>query len=102
MPQIEHIWQQAFDLAQEKLKEKKLPLLEPSDPTFKSAADITSTVGDLQRTIGQRGNGPGVGRWRKILKTIDSYARIVDTAIQHNPAITSLVWAGVRAILQVY
>ena len=98
---IERIWQRSIDLAQEKLKEKKLPLLELSDPTCKSVADISSTVGELKRTIDQGGNGPGVGCLRKILKTIASYGRIVDTAIQHNPAITALVWAGIRAILQV-
>jgi len=98
---IERIWQRSIDLAQEKLKEKELPLLEPGDPTCKSVANISSTVGELKKTIDQGGNGPGVGRLRKILKIVDSYGRIVDTAIQHHPAITALVWAGVRAILQV-
>ena len=94
---LERIWKRSIDLAQEKLKEKQLPLL---DPRFESGADISSTVEDLEKTIGQS-KGPGVGRLRKILKTIYNYAGIVDTAIQHNPAITALVWAGVKAILQV-
>ena len=99
---IEHIWQRAIDLAQVKLKEKGLPLLEHSDPMRKPVADVSGTIGDIKNPIEQRGKGPGEGRWRKILKTIDSYSTIVDTAIQHNPAITALVWASVRAILQVY
>lgn len=37
----------------------------------------------------------------KILKSAQEYAKIVDVAIQHNPAITALVWAGVRFILMV-
>ena len=54
---------------------------------------------DLKKAIDQGGKGTGVGRWRKMLKTIDSYS---NTAIQSNPVITTLVWAGVRAILQVF
>jgi len=98
---IERIWQRSIDLAQERLKEKKLPLLELSSPTFKSVIGVSSPVEDLKRTINQSGKGPAADRWRKILKTIDSYAKLVDTAIQHSPAITALVWAGVRTILQV-
>jgi len=98
---IERIWQRSIDLTQERLKEKKLPPLEPSSPTFKSVASVTSPVEDLKRSIDQGGKGPGADQWRKILKTIDSYAKLVDTAIQHSPAITALVWAGVRTILQV-
>ena len=40
--------------------------------------------------------GPTVGRLKKILKAVNSYVRM---AIQYNPAITALVWAGVRTIL---
>ena len=40
-------------------------------------------------------------RLGNILKSVDKYAKIVDTAIQHHPEITSLVWAGARTILQV-
>ena len=98
---IERIWQQSIDLAQERLNEKKLPPLEPSSPTFKSVAGTSSPVEDLKRIIDQSGQGPGANRWRKILKTIDSYAKLVDMAIQHSPAITALVWPGVRTILQV-
>jgi len=85
----------------EKLREKKLPLLDLNNPTLTSVADISSTVGDLKKTSERGGNGPAVRRLRKVLKTVGSYARIVDRSIQHNPAITALVWAGVRAILQV-
>ena len=29
------------------------------------------------------------------------YAKIIDVAIQHQPCITALVWAGVRTVIQV-
>ncbi|KAF8472040.1 hypothetical protein BDZ91DRAFT_780824 [Kalaharituber pfeilii] len=41
-----------------------------------------------------------VERIGPILKCIESYSNIVDVAIQHNPKITALVWASVRAILR--
>jgi len=37
----------------------------------------------------------------QFLKSAEKYTRIVNTAIQHHPDITSLVWAGASAILQV-
>lgn len=40
-------------------------------------------------------------RWGRILKSMEKYAKVVDTAIQHQPEITALVWAGVRTLLQV-
>ncbi|KAI5789984.1 hypothetical protein FPQ18DRAFT_306690 [Pyronema domesticum] len=39
-------------------------------------------------------------RFHKIVKGLDTCARIVDVAIQHNPDITALVWAGARFLLQ--
>jgi len=56
---IEHIWQRSIDLAQERLKEKKLPLLEPSSLTFKSVTGVSSLVEDLKRSIDQGGKGLG-------------------------------------------
>jgi len=40
-------------------------------------------------------------RMRRILKSVESCAKIVDVAIQHHPEISSLVWAGARFILMV-
>ena len=40
-------------------------------------------------------------RMRRILKSVEDCAKIVDVAIQHHPEISSLVWAGARFILMV-
>ena len=40
-------------------------------------------------------------RMRRILKSVEACAQIVDVAIQHHPDITALVWAGARFILMV-
>ena len=42
-----------------------------------------------------------VMRLGKILKIVDNYSKVVDTAVQSNPQVSALVWAGVRAIIQV-
>jgi len=40
-------------------------------------------------------------RMRRILRSVEDCAKIVDIAIQHHPEISSLVWAGARFILMV-
>ena len=37
----------------------------------------------------------------KILKRVEKYSKVVDTAVQSNPQVSALVWAGIRAIMQV-
>jgi len=37
----------------------------------------------------------------KILKSMEKYSKVVDVAIQGSPQVSSLVWAGIRAIMQV-
>ena len=83
---------------QERLRDKGLPYLEVGDRTTKSVAEISSTVGDFKQTIIKSPKG---GRYRKLLKIVDSYVKIVDTTIQHHPAIKPLAWVGFKTILQV-
>jgi len=40
-------------------------------------------------------------RMRRILRSVEGCARVVDVAIQHHPEISALVWAGARFILMV-
>ena len=42
-----------------------------------------------------------VERFGKILKCVANYTKVVDTAIQSNPQVSALVWACIRAIMQV-
>ena len=97
------VWKRSIQIAQEKLSEKNLPPLSLDDQTSQTTNDVIKlTIGDLQRSIkwnSQR--GARVERLGKILRTVEKYAKIVDTAIQHNPQFSSLVWAGIRAIVQV-
>ena len=42
-----------------------------------------------------------VKRLGKILKNVEKYTKVVDIAIQSNPQVSALVWAGIWAILRV-
>jgi len=109
-----HLWQKALEIAQESLTRYKLPSLELGNLQSQSAAEnIQSLVAELEtahrknkdrqwRYKDRQGNEVAwVERLGNILKSVDKYAKIVDTAIQHHPDITSLVWAGARTMLQV-
>lgn len=97
------VWQQSIQIAQKRLSEENLPPLSLDDQTSQAANDaIKLTIGDLQSIIKRNAEKDAwVGRLQKILKTMEKYAKIVDTAIQYNPQFPSLVWAGIRAILEV-
>jgi len=109
-----HLWQKALEIAQESLIKYKLPLLELGSLQSQSAVEnIQSLVAELETA--HQGNKDRQWRYKdrdgnevvlverlgKILKSVNKYATIVDTAIQHHPDITSLVWAGARTILLV-
>jgi len=108
------IWQKALEIAQESLAKYQLPSLELGRLQSQSGAEnIQALVAELEtahqenkdkqwRYKDRQGNEVfWVERLGNILKSVDKYAKIVDTAIQHHPDITSLVWAGARTILQV-
>lgn len=104
------IRQKSLDIAQKKLSEKKLPPLEhPNQCSHLSNAPVIPigkvvcfTIEELEATIQTDYGGEGTrGRIKDFLKVFKNYAIIVDTAVQHSPKITALVWAGVRATLQV-
>jgi len=109
-----HVWQKTLEIAQKSLAKYKLPSLELGNLQSQSAAEnIQALVAELEiahreskdrqwRYKDRQGNEVAwVERLGNILKSVDKYTKIVDTAIQHHPNITSLVWAGARAILQV-
>jgi len=109
-----HLWQKTLKKAQEGLAKYKLPSLELGSLQSQSAAEnIQSLIVELEtahrenkgrqwRYKDRQGNEiVWVERLGKILKSVDKYAKIVDTAIQHHPDITSLVWAGAKTMLQV-
>jgi len=88
------VWQRSIQIAQEKLSEKNLPPLSLDDQKSQTANNVINpTIGDLQNTTKTDSErGAGVERLGKILRIVEKYAKIVGTAIQHNPQFSSLVW----------
>ena len=110
---ITSVWAKTVVITNKKLLEHSLPTLAPHNLASNSAAEnIQSILKDLntaqvdnqKRRWRYVWNGTDVivvERWRKVLKSIEKYATVVDTAIQHHPEVTALVWACARTILQV-
>ncbi|KAF8432863.1 hypothetical protein BGX38DRAFT_1146287 [Terfezia claveryi] len=106
--------QRTLEVVQESLTKYELPSLELESLQSQSAAqNVQTLIAELETAHREnkdrkwqykdrQGNEVvGVKHLGPILKGMDKYAKIVDTAIQHHPDITSFVWAGARAILQV-
>ena len=73
------------------------------DDQIKLICEARDNLTDKQMTI-QRSDGRVIivrEKINSILKVMDKYMAIGNIAIQHSPAITALVWAGVRLGLQV-
>ena len=89
------------------------PVSPPPEPNKDILDGIHVTIEEIksaQKVLEQKkwyytdrhGKKVNVGeRMRRILKSVEDCAKIVDIAIQHNPDISSLVWAGARFILMV-
>ena len=107
------VWTKALKIAKRNLSEKNLPPPDLTNLTLQSAGENIEAVfkalnniqeDDKKKRWSYTWHGKKVvvvEHLRKILKTVEKYSKIVDTAVQHHPEVTALVWAGVRAILQV-
>ena len=58
-----------------------------------------AVVEEVQKSL--EGKPEHTGKMYKTLQYINQYSKIIDVAIQHQPCITALVWAGVRTVIQV-
>jgi len=89
------------------------PISPPPEPNTEILASIHVTIEEIksaQKVLQEKkwyytdrhGKQVDVGeRMRRILKSVEDCAKIVDVAVQHHPEISSLVWAGARFILMV-
>jgi len=100
-------------IAQESLAKYKLPPLERGNLPLQSALENIQSLVELETAHRVNRNRQWlykdwqgnevfwVERLWEILKSVNKYTSIVDTAIQPHPDIASLVWAGAKTILQV-
>ena len=107
------VWAKTLEIAQERLSDKNLPPLDLTNLTSQSAEENIEAVvkalnilqeDDKKKRWHYTWHGKEViivERLGKIFKMVEKYSKVVDTAIQSNPEVTALVWAGVWGILQV-
>lgn len=107
------VWAKALEIAKKKLSENNLPPLSHADLTSQSAAENIDCVVDVLKTLNRDDEKKSwrytwrgkevivVKRLGKILKGVDKYSGVVGTAIQSNPQVGALVWAGILVIMRV-
>ena len=106
------VWTEVLKIATKKLGDNNLPL----DLTTFTSQSAEENIEDVITALNILQEDDKKKRWhytwrgkevivveqlRKILKSVEKYSKVVDTAIQSNPQVSALVWAGVRAIMQV-
>lgn len=107
------VWAKALEIAKKKLSENKLPPLSHAGLTSQSAEENIGCVMNVLDTLNRDDEKK---RWRytwrgeevivvkrlgKILKDVDKYSGVVGTAIQSDPLVSALVWAGILVIMRV-
>ena len=112
-PHSSIVWVQALEIAKKKLCKNNLPPLDLTSLTSQSAEQNIQTVFKSLNTLQEdeqkrrwsytwRGKEVIiVERLGEILRSVEKYSKIVDTAIQCNPQVGALVWAGIQGIMQV-
>ena len=107
------IWTKALDLIKKKLRDNNLPPLDLMNLTSQSMEEnIEAVVIALNSFQKDNKKQQWSYTWRgkevivvehlgKFLKIAEKYSKVVDTAIASSAPVGTLVWAGVRAIMQV-
>ena len=96
------IWTNALKIAEQKLSNNKPPL----NLTHLNSDSVEGNIGSIIEALKGIQEDDKKKRWTgerfgKILKCVEKYSKIVDTAIQANPQVAALVWAGIWGIIRV-
>ena len=107
------VWAKTLEITKKKLNDNNLPPLNLTNLTSQSAEEYINIVIEALNTLQEdekkkrwsytwRGKKIiVVERLGKILKIVEKYSKVVDTAIRSTPQVGALVWAGVWAIMRV-
>ena len=90
------IRQRTADLLKIRLTSEEAKKIKWDETTEEQAKAV---VEEVQRSL--KGKPDHTGKMYKTLQYINQYSKIIDVAIQHQPCITALVWAGMRTVIQV-
>ena len=92
------IWTDTLKLVEQKLPNTKLPHFNSDS----AEGNIDSIIKALKDVQGDDKKKRWIGdHFGKILKCVEKYSKIVDTAIQANPQVAALVWAGIWGMIRV-
>ena len=98
------VWAKALEIIKKRLSDNSLPPLDLTSLISQSAEEnIAVVVKELNAAQGDnnRKRRSYTRQLGKILKSVEKYTKVVDTAIQSNPQVSALVWAGILAIMRV-
>ena len=90
------IRERTANLLKERLTPEEAGKLNWDETTPEQAKAV---VEEVQKSL--EGKPEHTGKMYKTLQYINNYSKIIDVAIQHQPCITALVWAGMRTVIQV-
>ena len=107
------VWTKVLKIVEKKLSDNNLPPLDLTNLTSRSAEENIEAVIKALDILQEENK---VKRWRytwrgkevivmerlgKILRIVERYSNLVNTAIQSRPEVTALVWSSVGAIMRV-
>ena len=105
------IWAKTLELADEKLTENKLPKLDLKNLASQSVniEAVVKSLNDLQqdeerKKWGYTWRGKKIviaERLGEIIRSMGKYSGAIGTAVQCDPLVGTLVWAGIQGIMQV-
>jgi len=104
------LWQRAYSIAKDQLSENERKQFDLSAAGNDSIESAISAAKDAQKAAkekrwvyrNEQGNEVVVmERVGKILRGMETYAKVVDILVQSSPKISALVWGSARFILQV-
>ena len=108
------VWTKVLEIAEKKLSDNNLPPLDRTPQLMAGTVEehmqaVVNTLNILEKDNRKKGWSYTWGGKKvivveqlgKILKQVTPYTKVLDIAIQANTQVRALVWAGVRAIMQV-
>jgi hypothetical protein len=96
----DEIRKRTFSFLKKKLGDRELEELQWDQYTGTTTEQANEAIGGVKCLV-EKSNQSRWTKMDKVLQYVESYSKIADVAIQHQPEITALVWAGIRTCIQV-
>ena len=93
------IRQRTFEILKDILSADELERLGWDKYSGSTADTVKESVETIRACLGRTQSR--TAKMNKVFQYVDKYSKVIGTAIQHQPKITALVWAGVQMGIQV-